>query len=93
MPYPGRMDTSDCFLRGNLSGLCNTSLLSILNEIVILEVEIIAGEVVCFCTGLRVFSSSRRTLTWASGTTSPVTLSETAGTSKVMSDPIGNPTR
>ena len=93
MPYPGRMDISDCFLRGNLSGLWNTSLLSIWNKIVILEVEIFAGEVERFVSGLRAFSSTGRSLTWAGGTASPVTTPETAGTSKVKSDPIGNHTR
>ena len=76
---------------GRVSLTSNLSL--ILNKIVILEVEIFAGEVECFGSGLRVFSSIGRTLTWAGRTTSPVTTPETAGTSQVKSDPIGNPTR
>ncbi len=93
MLYPGRMYTSDCVLNGKMSGLCSTYFLSTLNKIVIPGVEIFAGEVGCFENGLGVFSSSRSTLTWADGTASPVTHPETAGTSKVKSDPIGSRTR
>ena len=93
MPHPGPMDDFDRVLDvvGRVSLTSNLSL--ILNKIVILEVEIFAGEVECFGSGLRVFSSSRRTLTWADGTASPVTHPETAITLKVKSDPIGSRTR
>ena len=78
-------DVGRVFLTSNLS--------LILNKIVILEVEIFAGEIERFASGLKVFSSIGRTLTWAGGSASPVTTPETAGTSQVKSDPIGNPTR
>ena len=93
MPYPDRLSDFDRVLDGMSSGLGSTSFLSTSNEIVILVVEIFAGEVGCFENGLIVFSSSRSTLTWVGGTASPVTLSETADKSKLTSDPIGNPTR
>ena len=93
MPYPDRLSDFDRVVDGMSSGLGSTSFLSTSNEIVILGVEIFAGEVGCFEIGLGVFSSIGRTLTWAGGSASPVTTPETAGTSQVKSDPIGNPTR
>jgi hypothetical protein len=93
VPHPGPMDDPDSVL--DVAGrLCPTSYFSSISKrIVILKVEIFAGEVERFVSGLRVFSSIGRTLTWVGGTASPVTTPETAGTSQVKSDPIGNPTR
>ena len=90
MPFPGPMDDYNRVLDvvGRVFLTSKVKLIS--NKIVILEVEIFAGEVERFVSGLRVFSSIGRTLTWAGGTASPVTTPETAGTSQVKSDPIGN---